>query len=409
MADYKLPIITGTALSVGDILRWNGTAWVNYADSNFQAQGDVLDDLNTLGANAADGDFLVGTGAGALAWETGNTARTSLGLGTGDSPTFAGLTVDTNTISVDSVHHRLGVGVTAPLGTFHCYGNNPRFMFGDSGSPVNEKLWDFFFAGSGLYLRTAQDDGTAGFNMIRFQRSSSVVHAYTDLYASNSPILQINSGGGRFEGTCFLKEQAAANADQAAYGQIWVKNTTPCELFFTDDAGNDIQCAAKVKKDLWLNTKALKAPTTKPATLVDYGIGAAWAFSDGTDDTLEARVKLPNSMDKSAGVEVLIGWNAEAGSAGNAKWDVEYLFRQEDEAMDAAADATLTDTVAASGTAKGLVVSSVGTTVVPNANDVCLTLRIKRRADEAADTISADIHLFGVCLIYTSNKRGEAI
>lgn len=46
-----------------------------------QQQGDVLDDLNTLGANSADGEFLVGTGAGALAWESGATARTSLGLG----------------------------------------------------------------------------------------------------------------------------------------------------------------------------------------------------------------------------------------------------------------------------------------------------------------------------------------
>jgi len=46
-----------------------------------QAQGDVLDDLNTLGVNAADSEFLVGTGAGAFAWESGATVRTSLGLG----------------------------------------------------------------------------------------------------------------------------------------------------------------------------------------------------------------------------------------------------------------------------------------------------------------------------------------
>lgn len=35
MADYKLPIITGTSLAVGDLLRWNGAAWVNYPDSNY--------------------------------------------------------------------------------------------------------------------------------------------------------------------------------------------------------------------------------------------------------------------------------------------------------------------------------------------------------------------------------------
>lgn len=42
-------------------------------------------------------------------------------------------------------------------------------------------------------------------------------------------------------GPVLIKEQASANADQAGYGQLWVKNTTPCELWFTDDAGTDTQ------------------------------------------------------------------------------------------------------------------------------------------------------------------------
>ena len=62
-----------------------------YIGSNFQAQGDVLDDLNTLGAAASDGEFIVATAAGVFAYESGNTARTSLGLGTGNSPQFTGI------------------------------------------------------------------------------------------------------------------------------------------------------------------------------------------------------------------------------------------------------------------------------------------------------------------------------
>ena len=38
-----------------------------------------------------------------------------------------------------------------------------------------------------------------------------------------------------------LREMANAPADTAAFGQLWVKNTTPTELYFTTDAGNDIQ------------------------------------------------------------------------------------------------------------------------------------------------------------------------
>jgi len=34
-------------------------------------------------------------------------------------------------------------------------------------------------------------------------------------------------------------EAAAAVADTAGYGQLWVRNNSPCILCFTDDAGND--------------------------------------------------------------------------------------------------------------------------------------------------------------------------
>jgi len=58
--------------------------------TNTQAFGAILDDLNTLGAPASDGQFIVATGPGVFAYESTTTARTSLGLGTGDSPAFAG-------------------------------------------------------------------------------------------------------------------------------------------------------------------------------------------------------------------------------------------------------------------------------------------------------------------------------
>lgn len=46
MADKKVPIITGTPLSVGDLLRWDGSDWVNYPDSNYA--GDVYDLARSL-------------------------------------------------------------------------------------------------------------------------------------------------------------------------------------------------------------------------------------------------------------------------------------------------------------------------------------------------------------------------
>jgi hypothetical protein len=43
------------------------------------------------------------------------------------------------------------------------------------------------------------------------------------------------------EGAVTLKEQSTADADVAAYGQVWVKTATPNQLYFTTDAGDDIQ------------------------------------------------------------------------------------------------------------------------------------------------------------------------
>ncbi len=42
-------------------------------------------------------------------------------------------------------------------------------------------------------------------------------------------------------GVVFLTEQAAAEADVAGKGQLWVKTATPNQLWFTDDAGTDRQ------------------------------------------------------------------------------------------------------------------------------------------------------------------------
>ena len=76
-----MTLTAGTGLTGGGDISANRT---------FAVDG-LLEDLDTLGANSGDSEFIVGTGAGALAWESGATARTSIGLGTADTPQFASL------------------------------------------------------------------------------------------------------------------------------------------------------------------------------------------------------------------------------------------------------------------------------------------------------------------------------
>ena len=48
------------------------------------------------------------------------------------------------------------------------------------------------------------------------------------------------------EGSMMIKERPAATADLATYGQLWVKEVAPNQLYFTNDAGNDIRLDEEV-------------------------------------------------------------------------------------------------------------------------------------------------------------------
>jgi len=94
--------------------------------ATYQPLDDVLTDIAAL-TEVADNEFIVGTGAGAYAHESGATARTSMGLGTGDSPTFTALTLstiaaegtDVDKFLVDStgvIKYRTGAQVLSDIG-----------------------------------------------------------------------------------------------------------------------------------------------------------------------------------------------------------------------------------------------------------------------------------------------------
>ena len=69
---------------------------------------------------------------------------------------------------------------------------------------------------------------------LKFDNQSATVGGGTKLALDSD-------GNSKQEGSISIKEKASAIADTAAYGQLWVKNATPNELYFTTDAGDDIQ------------------------------------------------------------------------------------------------------------------------------------------------------------------------
>ncbi len=93
--DYTALKITNVA--AGDIAATDVQTAINELDTEKQPLDTQLTDI--AGLTPSDGYFIVGDGTNFIA-ESGNTARTSLGLGTGDSPTLTGLTLSEN-LAVD--------------------------------------------------------------------------------------------------------------------------------------------------------------------------------------------------------------------------------------------------------------------------------------------------------------------
>ena len=71
--------------------------------------------------------------------------------------------------------------------------------------------------------------------------SNKLKYDYNALTGAATKLALDSSGNTTQEGSISIKEKASAIADTSAYGQIWVKTATPNELYFTTDAGDDIQ------------------------------------------------------------------------------------------------------------------------------------------------------------------------
>tara|TARA_Y100001963_G_C6707906_1_gene412819 strand:- start:98 stop:1141 length:1044 start_codon:yes stop_codon:yes gene_type:complete len=89
---------------------------------------------------------------------------------------------------------------------------------------------------SASYLRLFEDGGASedDYFDLGVKANGETVMSTTDTAGTNGHL--------KFEpdGSFLIKEAASAGADVAGYGQLWIKNNTANELWFTNDAGNDI-------------------------------------------------------------------------------------------------------------------------------------------------------------------------
>ena len=91
-----------------------------------------------------------------------------------------------------------------------------------------------------------------------------------------------------FTASVFIEEIAAAAADVAGSGQVWVKNDAPCTLWFTDDAGADTEITSAIHDNVAGEIVAI-AEKTAPISADEFLI------EDSADSNNKKSLKFSNT------------------------------------------------------------------------------------------------------------------
>lgn len=179
------------------------------------------------------------------------------------------------------------------------------------------------------------------------------------------------------------------------------------EAQFATDGELTLHGTARVTKSRDIGKAGFKAPGVNPADEEELGIATCWAFDDTVQQYIMSEINIPSDMDRSVAPTLKAHWSA-AATTGTAVWQLEYLYRAVDEDRTAAAQETLTEEAAPSGTANGLVETEMTGIDAPSSTDKVMLIRISRKTGDANDDMAGDARLTGIQICYTANKLGTA-
>ena len=207
---------------------------------------------NTISASFGTGASIVGGTANAIS-------------GTGDATYSAILGGASNTVSVynsaiiagsqSSISGGMGGNNSVIVGgsSNSCdYGTNCVILGGDN-NEIGDPLQSWFSTGC-----------IVGGRRVKVTNNTNGVFAFADITNADFTVSLSNSAqfrvanGLHSTGPLFLTERASALTDIATKGQLWVKTATPNQLFFTDDAGEDMPLSAPVGTVAQLPTPAVQ-------------------------------------------------------------------------------------------------------------------------------------------------------
>jgi len=122
------------------------------------------------------------------------------------------------TLKLTNAHVSTGAGDYSFVGVAMCSDNDSM-------------IGEFFADGSGIF--------NGGTSCLYFRATTNHPMLFG---TNNTERMRIESDGVvHMKQSLKIQERASAPSDTAGYGQLWIKNTTPCELWYTNDAGTDTQ------------------------------------------------------------------------------------------------------------------------------------------------------------------------
>ena len=209
---------------------------VLFADHAGNALGQI-EGSHSGASDDAKGQFKVST-------NNGSGIQLAMSIDDSQNAVFAGdLTIDGGDATLGTPGNTTATTIQVVTNTSTNVGKSLTIAAGSTTTGAND------LNGGDLILKSGGGDGTGTSAMQFHTKISGADTAAERMRINTNGNVVINGSTAHAASLALdgataavaLKEMANAPGDTAAFGQLWVKTATPNELYFTTDAGNDIQ------------------------------------------------------------------------------------------------------------------------------------------------------------------------